>query len=115
MYFGNLNDSVTPENMLIMHDNARPHVAHVVMDFVTAQNITLVPQPAYSPDFNLLDRFAFRNFEVFRQGEDYRNYGEVLEAVIDYSGTFTKQRFLKQLESLKLDVQKIIDIGGDYL
>ena len=84
-------------------------------DFLAAQNITLVPQPAYSPDFNLLDRFVFRTFEVFRLGENYSNHDEVMEAVNDYTATFTTRQFLKQLESLKLHVQKIIDIDGDYL
>ena len=69
-----------------------------------------MPQPAYSPDFNLLDRFVFRNFKVFRLGENYSNYDEVMEAVNDYTATFTTRQFLKQLESLKLHVQKIIDI-----
>ena len=107
--------SIPPEQMLIVHDNARPHVSRVVTDFLAEQNITLVPQPAYSPDFNLLDRFVFRNFEVFRLGENYSNYDEVMEAVNDYTATFTTGQFLKQLESLKLHVQKIIDIDGDYL
>ena len=62
-----------------------------------------------------MDRFVFRNFEVFRLGENYSNYDEVMEAVNDYTATFTTRQFLKQLESLKLHVQKIIDIDGDYL
>ena len=44
--------SIPPEQMLIVHDNARPHVPRVVTDFLAEQNITLVPQPAYSPDLN---------------------------------------------------------------
>ena len=55
-----------PWQMTIQHDNARPHAAVLVQQWIASQNITLLPQPAYSPDTNLMDRYIFRNFETFR-------------------------------------------------
>ena len=34
----------------LQHDNARPHVARVVTDFLTQQNVNVLPWPAVSPD-----------------------------------------------------------------
>ena len=36
----------------LQHDNARPHVAHVVTDFLTQQNVNVLPWPAVSPDLS---------------------------------------------------------------
>ena len=41
------------------HDNARPHVANHVMEFLTKFNITCVPHLPYSPDLPPCDFFLF--------------------------------------------------------
>ena len=114
-HFRSLHEPVMPENMLLMHDNARPHVAHAVTEFINQQNITVIPQPAYSPDFNLLDRFVFRNYEVFRLGENFASRAEILDSITEYTDTFSMRQFLKQLESLKSDITSIIELNGNYL
>ena len=38
----------------IMHDNARPHTTLMTRTFFENNGITLVKQPPYSPDMNLL-------------------------------------------------------------
>ena len=43
--------------MTIQHDNARPHAAVLVQQWIASQNISLLP-----PDTNLMDRYIFRNF-----------------------------------------------------
>ena len=51
-------------DMLWQWDNARPHTARLVKDFLDfrceARGITTVSQSPYSPDFNLCDRLLFR-------------------------------------------------------
>jgi hypothetical protein len=37
-------------NVTFQQDNARPHVARVVRDYLTQQNVDLLPCPAVSPD-----------------------------------------------------------------
>ena len=39
----------------LQHDNARPHVARVVTDFFTQQNVNVLPRPAVSPDLSLIE------------------------------------------------------------
>jgi len=57
----------------LMHDNARPHIATKVQDFLEKNGVTMIKQPPYSPDFNLLDRFVFRNYETFRKNIDFED------------------------------------------
>lgn len=56
-----LADHVVPyagyigQDMLLMHDNARPHVAHVVTQYLRDVGITTMEWPARSPDLNPIE------------------------------------------------------------
>ena len=39
----------------LQHDNARPNVARVVTDFLTQQNVNVLPWPAVSPDLSPIE------------------------------------------------------------
>jgi hypothetical protein len=39
-------------NVTSQQDNARPHVARVVRDYLTQQNVDLLPWPSVSPDLS---------------------------------------------------------------
>ncbi|KAJ4429609.1 hypothetical protein ANN_21795 [Periplaneta americana] len=53
-----LADHVVPfgqfvgDNFVLMHDNARPHIAHAVGDYLQEVGIHVLPWPARSPDMN---------------------------------------------------------------
>ena len=102
--------------MILMHDNARPHVAGLVKNWIDNQAITLQRQAPYSPDTNLMDRYVFRNFESFRRFNDFENINQMKEAVMDFvTNRLTSEKLHRELDRLKQDIQAIIDIGGDYL
>lgn len=56
-----LEDYVVPyapfimDNFLLMHDNARPHVARIVMEYLTQVNIPQIAWPARSADLNPIE------------------------------------------------------------
>ena len=41
--------------MMFQHDNARPHVAHVVTDISAQQNVNVLPWQAVSPDLSPIE------------------------------------------------------------
>lgn len=63
--------------MTIQHDNARPHVAQLIRLWLEEHHVSLLKQPAYSPDRNLMDRFIFRNYECYRRGKSFSDSTEV--------------------------------------
>lgn len=42
-------------NFILMHDNARPHTARVVSEFINAHQLNILPWPAQSPDLNPIE------------------------------------------------------------
>ena len=55
-----LNDQVVPlfqarQNLIFMHDNARPHTAKVTTQHLNNLGIPLLPWPAKSPDLNPIE------------------------------------------------------------
>ncbi|KAJ4446924.1 hypothetical protein ANN_13625 [Periplaneta americana] len=43
------------DNFVLMHDNARPHIAHAVGDYLQEMLIHVLPWPARSPDMNPIE------------------------------------------------------------
>ena len=40
---------------ILMHDNARPHVARICRQFLNRNNVNVLPWPAVSPDMNPIE------------------------------------------------------------
>ena len=45
-------------DFIFQRDNARPHVARVINDFLNQNNVDRLPWPAFSPDFSPLNIFG---------------------------------------------------------
>ena len=106
---------VPPWEIILQHDNARPHVAHQIREWVEDQHMTLLHQAPYSPDTNLMDRFLFRNYESYRRVQDFANSQEVSENLQDFMNAQTAAKLSKEFENLKVHLQNIIQGGGDYV
>ena len=43
---------------ILMHDNAMPHVARICRQFLSRNNVNVLPWPAVSPDMNPIDHIC---------------------------------------------------------
>ena len=55
--------SVSWENAIIQHDNARPHISSHTQEFIQAKKCQLLTQSPHSPDLNILDRLFFQSWK----------------------------------------------------
>ena len=111
MKFGQLSPPLPMENI----DNAPAHRARSTGEWLQSNNIATIKQPAYSPDFNLCDRYIFRNFETFRSGRDFEAPQDLLAAVREYITGRSREEFLEEMKRFEEDLRLIVDNGGDYL
>ena len=55
-------------NWLLHHDNAPAHTSLVMREFLTKNNVTTVPHPAYSPDLAPCDFYVFPKMKLRLKG-----------------------------------------------
>ena len=102
-------------NPIIVQDNARPHVASIVKEYLNLNNIETWIQPPYSPDLQPCDYNCFGPLKQRLSGKQYHNWAELKEAI---------QKNLEDglVEGLFLGVRKlpdrwerVIENKGNYL
>jgi histone-lysine N-methyltransferase SETMAR len=103
------------EDWVLQHDNARPHTSRQTAQFLASKNVTCLPQPAYSPDYNLLDRWVFTRLENSRRLRNFHDENEVFAHVTDMLRHLEKDDLTYQFFKLKSDLRDIIQLRGDYL
>jgi len=52
------------DKVILLHDNARPHVAKVVKKYLETLKWDVLPHPPYSPDLALSDYWLFRRIQL---------------------------------------------------
>jgi len=62
---------------LLHHDNAPAHTLLVVREFLTKNNMTTVPHPAYSPDLALCDFYVFPKMKLRLKGWHFVSIKEI--------------------------------------
>lgn len=101
--------------MVIQHDNARPHAAQLIRLWLEEHRVSLLKQPAYSPDTNLMDRFIFRNYECYRRGKNFSNSGEVSNDFRQYLESTSEAKLTSEFRNFTRHLQSVIEADGDYV
>ena len=109
------NAGIATERIYWMHDNARPHTAHLTQRFLMQHGVNLAYQPPYSPDINLQDRYIFRNMETARTRNDFADVAEVMRFVQQFLRDLTVEEMNKQLENLRTHCTAVINANGCYV
>ena len=84
-------------------------------DFLASHSVELVRQPAWSPDFNMLDRYVFASIENARCHKDFVDESDIRSFLSDHLPTICAYSFSTQFAILQLDLEDVINCGGDYI
>lgn len=83
-----LQDFVVPyaaaagENFVLQQDNARPHTARVVIEFLADHEIAVLPWPAQSPDMNPIEHaWDMLQRRVLRDGAEFHDRHQLFAAL----------------------------------
>lgn len=114
-----LEDYVVPfapfvgPNFLLMHDNARPHVAHVVRDYLNEVGIGTLDWPARSPDLNPIEHLWDQlGTSIRRQLNPPRDLQELRTALEREWDQIPQVRVANLIRSMPRRVQDVIRARG---
>jgi transposase len=101
--------------LLWQHDNASPHKATATQEFLQQRGMELVPQPAYSPDFNQCDRWLFADLKKHLRRMQFSSAEEIREESLRYLRSIPENHYAQELQNLKTHCRAVIQCKGDYV
>jgi transposase len=101
-------------NWLLHHDNAPAHTSLVVREFLTKNNVTTVPHPAYSPDLAHCDFYVFPKMKLRLKGRRFASIEEVQAESQQILNTLTPTDFNECFQKWQNRCDCCIQAQGDY-
>lgn len=103
------------EQILLQHDNARPHAALRTQEAINKLGWTILPHPPYSPDLAPSDYHLFGKLKDFLRGNHYANVDDVRRDVQAWIKQTPAAFYEKGIMDLVSRWQKCIASHGDYV
>ena len=103
------------DGLLILHDNACPHLVKVVTDLLSMYEWEVLPHPPYSPDMSPPDFDLFPKMKQPMHGHHFSSLEEVSEAVTPAIRGLNKSGTLNGTANLPRCWDAVIEKQGDYI
>jgi transposase len=98
----------------LLHDNAPPHKAAIIKQFLANRNVAVLHHPPHSPDLAPADYFLFPKLKFPLKWRHFQTVEEIQCAVTRELNTISKTAFQEGMKKLKERANKCIDQGGMY-
>ena len=100
-------------NFVLMHDNARPHTARIVTDYLLAVGITCMDWPALSPDLNVIEHIWDElPRRVKNRSPSPNTLGELQSALREEWGTIPQEFIQNLIMGMNRRMQAVINARG---
>lgn len=100
---------------IFMDDNARPHRARAVVDFLHQEAITTLPWPARSPDLNPIEHvWDFLGTQVRQRVPPVQNLHELEQTLHQEWNRLPQRQIQRLVQGMRRRVEAVIQAGGGY-
>jgi len=104
-----------PGDMLIQHDNARPHTSLRTQEAIAKFGWTVLPHPPYSPDLAPSDFHLFGPLKDTLHGTSFEDDESVVHAVRTWLREQKTRWYREGMHALVSHWRKAVDVDGDYV
>ena len=103
---------VNRKGPILLHDNARPHIARLTMQLLNELGYETLSHPPYSPDLSPTDYHFFKHLDIFLQEKYFKNQGDAKTAFNDFIASRKPEFYATGINKLVQRWQKCIDANG---
>lgn len=102
------------DKVILLHDNARPHVAKVVKEYLQTLKWDILPHPPYSPDLAPSDYHLFRSMAHDLAEKHFNSYDECKKWIDLWINTKDQSFFQQGIRLLPERWEKVVANDGQY-
>lgn len=99
---------------ILLHDNARPHVAHITLRKLHDLGYETLPHPPYSPDLSPTDYHLFKHLDNFLKDTVFRDAEAVKKSFLDFLASRKQDFYENGMNKLLSRWQMCLDANGFY-
>jgi histone-lysine N-methyltransferase SETMAR len=103
------------QDVLLQHDNARPHSSLRTMEVITKFGWTVVPHPAYSPDLAPSDYHLFGKLKDGLRGTHFPDDESLVTAAKQWLKDAGGEFYRAGIQALVPRWRKAVELNGDYV
>lgn len=105
---------VNRDGVILLHDNARPHVSRMTVQKLNELRYETLPHPPYSPDLSPTDYHFFKHLDHFLAGKQFSNEVAVKSAFEEFLSSRNPDFYETGINALVSRWEKCIEAAGSY-
>ncbi|KAG5317142.1 MOS1T transposase, partial [Pseudoatta argentina] len=102
------------DRVILLHDNARPHVAKPVKTYLETLKWEVLPHPLYSPDIAPSDFHLFRSMAHGLADRRFHSYEEAQKWIDSWIASKDRSFFRRGIHVLPERWEKVVSSDGQY-
>jgi [histone H3]-lysine36 N-dimethyltransferase SETMAR len=106
---------VNQKGVILLHDNAKPHIAKITRKKLKEFGWEVLPHPSFSPDLAPSDYHLFQSLQHFLSDKNFKNKEEIQTAIFGFFNSKPKSFYRKGIEILQQRWERVIENDGEYI
>ncbi len=102
------------KGVILLHDNGRPHVAHLTQQKIKQLGWEILSHPSWSPDLAPSDYHLFLSVRNYLCNKHYEDFDELNSDLIAFFKSKPDSFYRRGIELLPERWAKVVENNGDY-